>query len=119
MIPLSVLLQPPRRQLQLREGDPGGGGGPDPEDDCPAELAATREKLQLAEDFITQLEVAYDTLRDRTLVKLAERDAKVASAMSTLALRESDLTSSQATISARNSDLTTIHASLTSRDMTE
>ena len=94
----------------------GGGGGPDPEDDCPAELAATREKLRLAEDFITQLELAYDVLRDRTLVKLAERDAKVASAMSTLALRESDLTSSQATISARNSDLTTIHASLTSRD---
>ena len=94
----------------------GGGGGPDPEDDCPAELAATREKLQLAEDYITELGVAYDTLRDLTLVKLAERDAKVASAMSTLALRDSDLTSSQATISARNSDLTAIHASLTSRD---
>ena len=94
----------------------GGGGGQDPEDDCPAELAATREKLQLAEDYITDLGVAYDTLRDLTLVKLAERDAKVASAMSTLALRDSDLTSAQATISARNSDLTAIHASLTSRD---
>ena len=50
-------------------------------------------------------------------MKLAERDAKVASAMSALSLRESDLTSAQATLSARNSDLTAIHASLASRDV--
>ena len=80
----------------------GGGGGQDPEDDCPAELAATRERLQLAEDYITEIGAAYDTLRDLTLVKLAERDAKVASAMSTLALRDSDLTSAQAINVERN-----------------
>ena len=42
----------------------GGGDGQDPEDDCPAELAATHERLRLAEDFITELETAYDSLRD-------------------------------------------------------
>ena len=107
---------------RLREGARpcttcGGGDGQQPEDDCPAELAAALQKLQGAEDYITELSTSFDDLRAKTVEKLAERDAKLASALSTLSLRDSDLTSAQATISARNSDLTAIHASLTSRDV--
>ena len=61
-----------------------GADGQGPEDDCPAELAAALQRLQLAEDYITELSTSYDSLRDITLEKLTERDAKLASALSAL-----------------------------------
>ena len=107
---------------RLREGARpcttcGGGDGQEPEDNCPAELAAALQKLQQAEDYITELSASFDDLRDKTLEKLAVRDVKLASVLSTLTLRDSDLASAQATISARNSDFTAIQTSLASRDV--
>ena len=97
-----------------------GADGQGPEDDCPAELAAALQRLQLAEDYITELSASYDSLTDITLVKLAERDAKSASALSALALREADLVAARATIASSSSDFTAgiaaIQASLASRD---
>ena len=70
------------------------------------------------EDYITKLSTAYDVLTNKTLEKLAERDAKLdlASALSALDLLDSNLTSARAAISARNSDFASIQTTLAARD---
>ena len=97
-----------------------GADGQGPEDDCPAELAAALQQLQQAEDYIKELSTSFDSLRDVTLEKLTERDAKLASALSALALREADLVAARATISSCSSDfaagIAVIQTSLASRD---